>query len=218
MKSGHSQDAAVGDQDATRQKLLQAAGELFAQHGFARATVRDICSACGANVAAVKYHFGDKQRLYRASIEHWLHAAAEKYPMDRSTEGTAEERLRRFVRTLLFRMLGPGKPAWHGRLMAREMVEPTGVLDEMVRVTVKPMMSHLEKIVGELLAGSLGGAGLRRVTFSVIGQVVFYKHAEPVLERLGTGRSMGEAELEKLVGHITAFSLGGIRAMKGRGS
>ena len=50
----------------TRARLLNAAARLFAEHGFARVTVRDICRKARANVAAVNYHFGGKDGLYQA--------------------------------------------------------------------------------------------------------------------------------------------------------
>ena len=56
--------------DTTKVKLLEAAGEEFADKGFERATIRGICERAGANIAAVNYHFGDKEQLYaRAVIE-----------------------------------------------------------------------------------------------------------------------------------------------------
>ena len=47
----------------TRQRVLEAAGEVFAERGFRAATVREICQRAKANLAAVNYHFGDKERL-----------------------------------------------------------------------------------------------------------------------------------------------------------
>src|SRR6185436_11294059 len=44
----------------TRQRLIDAAARLFADQGFENVTVREICKASQANVAAVNYHFGDK--------------------------------------------------------------------------------------------------------------------------------------------------------------
>ncbi len=49
----------------TRDRLLRAGERLFAERGFKKVTVREICRAAGANVAAINYHFGDKLGLYR---------------------------------------------------------------------------------------------------------------------------------------------------------
>ena len=62
------------ESEATRDRLLHAAGEEFARVGFRSASVRAICEAAGANVSAVKYHFGSKEELYLAV---WAVAAAE---------------------------------------------------------------------------------------------------------------------------------------------
>ena len=55
---------------ATRQRLLEAAGEVFAEDGFRKATIQRICGRARANIAAAHYHFGDKARLYTAVIEY----------------------------------------------------------------------------------------------------------------------------------------------------
>src|SRR5688572_33304361 len=52
----------------TRQRMIDAAARLFADKGFQNVTVREICRASNANVAAVNYHFGDKAGLYRAVV------------------------------------------------------------------------------------------------------------------------------------------------------
>ena len=57
----------------TRNRLLNAAGEVFAEKGFKSATVRAICDRAGANIAAVNYHFGDKEHLY-SEVLRFAHA------------------------------------------------------------------------------------------------------------------------------------------------
>ena len=48
----------------TRRQLLEAAGAVFAEAGYRDATVREICRRAHANIAAINYHFGDKEKLY----------------------------------------------------------------------------------------------------------------------------------------------------------
>jgi AcrR family transcriptional regulator len=52
----------------TEKRLLEATGAIFAEHGYRSATVRQICEKARANIAAVNYHFGDKEGLYRAVL------------------------------------------------------------------------------------------------------------------------------------------------------
>ena len=56
--------------DLTKTRLLEAAGEEFADKGFEGATVRVICDRAGVNLAAVNYHFGDKEHLYVQALLH----------------------------------------------------------------------------------------------------------------------------------------------------
>ena len=42
-----------------RERLLEAAGEIFAEHGFRNTTVREICKRADINLAAVNYYFRD---------------------------------------------------------------------------------------------------------------------------------------------------------------
>src|SRR5881394_3293278 len=105
----------------TRQRLLKAAGEVFAEQGFRRATVREICTRAGANIAAINYHYRDKEGLYTEVMQSGVATAIGKYPPDMGLEAgfaaPAEQRLHAFVRSLLYRLLNEGPDSWHGKLM-----------------------------------------------------------------------------------------------------
>ena len=51
--------------EGTHARLLEVAGQIFAEQGFQAAKVRNICARAKVNIAAVNYHFGDKLGLYR---------------------------------------------------------------------------------------------------------------------------------------------------------
>src|SRR5215472_16229012 len=64
----------------TEKRLLEAAGEIFAEHGYRAATVRQICEKARANIAAVNYYFGDKEEFYMQPPRSVHRAMVKKYP------------------------------------------------------------------------------------------------------------------------------------------
>ena len=55
--------------DDTRQRILQAAAQVFAEKGYARATTRALAAAAGVNEVTLFRHFGNKQNLFAAVME-----------------------------------------------------------------------------------------------------------------------------------------------------
>lgn len=208
-------------QDKTRQRLLEAAGEVFAEQGFHSATVRQICERAGANVSAVKYHFGDKEALY-AQVLTYAHACAiGKYPPDMGLPATApaEERLLAFALSFLLRLLDDGRPAWHAKIMSREMAEPTAAMDVLVHGHIKGHFGYLRQVVIELLGPKAADEEtVRLCCYSMVGQCLFYHFGKPVMERLSNKR-VGMKDAERIAGHITRLTLAGIREIaRERGS
>jgi AcrR family transcriptional regulator len=205
------------EQLMTRQRLLEAAGEVFAEHGFRSATVRDICKRAGANIAAIKYHFGDKEQLYAAAVT-YAHHCSKRYPVDEGLgdRPTPQQRLHVFVRAMLMGILEEGKPAWHARLMAREMAEPTAVLDQIAEQGVKPRLVVLRGIVRDFIGEEAPEAVVRRCARSIVGQVLFYHFARPMLERVFSDERFDASQVDALAAHITAFSIGGLKGMKAK--
>ncbi len=82
----------------TRDRLIDAAGEVFAEVGFRAATVREMCRRAGANVAAVNYHFRDKEELYQEVFRQAHCAADEVVKTAASLDGLApKEQLGHFI-------------------------------------------------------------------------------------------------------------------------
>jgi AcrR family transcriptional regulator len=197
----------------TETRLLEAAGELFAQKGYRDATIRDICARARANVAAVNYHFGGKQGLYAAVVRY----ARRCSPFARASDGdglTPQQQLQQFVSNFLQRIFDAGRPAWYARLMAREMVEPTRVFDQIVREQIAPHHARLRRIIREIVGGDVSEEAVRDCALSVVGQCIFYGKCRAVIQRLYPESKFGPKEIERLARHITAFSLGALKQFK----
>jgi AcrR family transcriptional regulator len=197
----------------TEGRLLEAAGEIFAEYGYRAATVRQICEKAKANVAAVNYHFGDKDGLYLAVLRHLnkLHAAKNPINSGLPPKATAEQKLRAFVSAMFHRMFGEDSPDWHMKLMLREMIEPTHALDAMVEESIRPLQEELETIVRQLVGTAVEDELVRLSALSVASQCVFYQHCRSIISRLFPGQNYGSKEIDKLVEHVTRFSLAAIK-------
>lgn len=199
----------------TRQRLLDAAGEVFAARGFRCATVREICRKASANIAAVNYHFGDKDGLYMEVLREAQRVAHAKYPvtLGLGPDAPPEQRLHAFVRSSLLRLLDPGRPAWHGVLISREMVEPTAALDLLIKESVRPRFELLLGIVRELVGPDVAEERVRLCAQSVIGQCLYYYHGRHVISRLRAPDEGRSPDVERLAEHVTEFSLGAMREL-----
>ncbi len=207
-------DDRTPDLAATRQRLLDAAGEVFAEVGFRAATSREICTKAEANVAAVNYHFRDKEGFYQEVVAyaHGCAMASHPPPSDLARLTPAAQ-LSGFVRAFLARLLDTGRPAWHGRLMARELVEPTAALDRIVRDSIRAQSELLMGIVRAVAGVPLPLTTVRRAAMSVVGQCLFYEHARPVIGRLFPDLGFTRSDIEALAEHISTVSLAGITAL-----
>jgi len=202
--------------EGARERLLDAAGEVFAERGYRRATVREICRRARVNVASVNYYFKGKEDLYSDVLEFAYRQARQKYPENEPAgrAGSPESRLFGFVRLFLLRILDEGRPAWFGKLMVREIVEPTGALDKVIDRAILPLHESLGALVREILGSRPREEEIRRHVFSILGQCLFYRHASPVIARLYPDVRYDPAEIERTARHIAAVALS---AMKARG-
>jgi AcrR family transcriptional regulator len=203
------------DADPTRDKLILAAGEVFAERGFQSATVREICQRAGANVAAVNYYFRDKLGLYVEVLKESIQAAqGEAMSEAIAQSNTPEEALRLFISGMLPRMYCDGRPAWNIRIMAHEMAQPTPALAYVIDQVLRPRYNQLCGIIGRILNLGSDDPTTRLCAHSVIGQVVHYVHGRPVIGILWPDLKMTRpSDVELVATHTADFTLRNLRAL-----
>lgn len=206
----HAAAPAAADRE-TRERLLLVAAERFADRGVDDVSIREICAAAGANVAAVNYYFRDKAGLYREVVEYAIALMQETTDLtQRAGDGaSAEERIRAFVRVFVTRLSGSGRHPWIHRLMAREFEHPTGTLDLVMSRVVEPRMRYLMSLAAELMGLPEDDPRVRRSAVSLQSQCVAVVRHVPadVAKRWGLG------DLDDAIEHVATFSIGGMRAL-----
>jgi AcrR family transcriptional regulator len=197
----------------TRSRLLKAGERLFADRGFKKVTVREICRAARANVAAVNYHFGDKLGLYREVMQSAIDAmrATNDAARHAGDGQPAEEQLRRYIVIFVHRLLGANHDAVH-RLVNREMTDPTPALDALVEQGVRPRVEYLSGLIAEMTGCDPSDQRVLRCVASIQAQSIAYL-PNPIAERLGLVLTPTRAHLDEVAEHIVTFSLAGVHAV-----
>ncbi len=197
---------------ATRERLLNAACEVFAERGYHGARLADICRRAKANIAAVNYHFGDKASLY---VETWKHAFRkdlEEGPLV-SNDLPPRERFAQLIRYLLFSFVKKSRHGQFTRLYFQELANPTGLIGDALQKLIEPRRMFLLKLLSELSGLEMNDERLLFCELSIINQcrAVFTVRRED-LEYL-LGRPFSDELIDRLADHITGFSLGGLQAV-----
>ena len=200
------------DGAATREKILEAAPQVFGEKGYHRATHAEICRIAGVNSALINFHFRSKDDLYRAVWEHVADEVERRYPIDGGVPASARaaERLYGLVRSLLNRAVDDRLESFH-RFRMVEFIAPTGLLDEAFFRRLQRHRTHTLKILRDLLGPEATDRDLELCEMSVVSQCLIFKppaHVKgPPFTRLG---------VDCLAEHVTRFALAGIKAIRRR--
>jgi TetR/AcrR family transcriptional regulator, regulator of cefoperazone and chloramphenicol sensitivity len=207
--------------DDTRMRLLDAARDVFAESGYYDATVRDICTRAGVNVAAINYHFGDKLELYTEVLRQSfppLEREAIRGLLDQ--DGPPEQALKQVIRFMVRNACGVRNSGVQLRLVARELAQPTPALSRILEEVTRPLYDRLRTLVGKIIGLDRDDVTTRLCTHSIIGQVVHYAHEAPMLAQLWPELKMTPEQVERISDHISDFSLVYLRKARagGKGS
>jgi TetR/AcrR family transcriptional regulator, regulator of cefoperazone and chloramphenicol sensitivity len=197
---------------ATRQKLVDSAGPIFAERGYYSATVREICKRAGANVAAVNYHFKDKLGLYEEVLvqcKRAAHVDQMRAALDRA--GSPEDILRDVIRARVEGLRKNAMPNWQLRIFAHELADPTPALSRMINRVSRPIYDRMLELIAKIIRMPAHHTKTRLCAHSVMGQILFYVFAGPVMERFSPDMKLTDEMLEQIANHIADFSLAYLR-------
>ncbi len=210
-----AEDEKRGSHDK-RQRLLEAAGEVFAQRGFKAATIQEISQRANANIASVNYHFRDKETLYREVFRFAMEQSRERYlsyPIDTS-ERRPVQRLRLELRRYLKVSFAPSRAPWQAMMFYREMLEPTEVFESLVSERMAPYQKYIESLVRDVAGQQIDEHFVRFASYAAISLCGSFQTAQNYIKKLYPDERFNAESSDELADLITTFVAGGLRALK----
>jgi AcrR family transcriptional regulator len=205
------------DTAETRERIVQAAVNLFAENGYAATSVRDITAEAGTNVAAVNYHFQGKENLYletfRSLLEEMrdLRIVAMRRDMNENPEMGLEGFIESFANAFIEPLVTDES---RGRLLlgffAHEMVEPHLPSGVFGKEFIHPLVEVSLEALGRL-GPPMATSSQHLCLMSLVGQLIHAVKARHLFA--GDDHPVPiSLDLQEHIRHIVRFSVGGIRA------
>ena len=197
----------------TRQRLLESACDVFAEKGYRDATIAEICERAGANIAAVNYHFRDKETLYVKAWGRAFHRSLEAHPPDGGASEDASPQRRLRARLLAFLERITDEKSGEFEILRTELANPTGLLQKAVRPAIKPLKAATGAIIRELLGPRASDIQVAFCLHSVFSQCLHVMFKGRLMKEPGEWDLLGPRHLAAFADHVARFSLAGIRAI-----
>ena len=212
----HRPTRASGEQ--SRDRLLRAALALFAENGFDKTSTREIADAAQANLAAIRYYFGDKAGLYRAVFFEPQGSPMDEIARYANPALTLEQALQALYDGFL-------EPLRHGdmahqcmKLHAREMIEPTGLWQEEIATSIRPMHKALVSVLCRHFGVAQADDAITRLALCIAGLGVHMHVGRDVIDAVAPAVQTGPDALDNWSKTLVMYALAMVRAEESRRS
>ncbi|MBB3105224.1 TetR/AcrR family transcriptional regulator [Azomonas macrocytogenes] len=199
------------DGEATRARILAAAGWLFAERGYAGAASKAICERAGTDLAAINYHFGSRDGLYRAVL---LEGHKHFVNLDMLSELARSDlapraKLAVFIDRMVEKVLDD--QGWYNRVCAREILAPSPHFASLISEEVMPKFNLLAGIISEVTGIPAGDPALSRCAINIMAPCLMLL----VFDRNTPGpfQTLFSQPAEELATHLKGFALAGLEAV-----
>lgn len=215
--------SSMTDTPNAKERLLEAAIDVFGKQGFSGASTRMIAAAAQVNISAIPYYFNGKEGLYQAVVEHIggrvhtmlrntveeinAHSAAKDFDPEKA--GALLEKL---LTQLINFMLGSTEALRIVRIILMEQLDPSAAYSAIFKNIMSPLLSSIARMISAVT----GIADEREIllrALAVVGQVMSFRIArETMVRMLGLqGYSSEEtAEIRHLIIEQTRAALKGL--------
>jgi AcrR family transcriptional regulator len=198
--------------DLTRGALIEAATAIFAAKGYEGGSVRQITEKAKANQAAINYHFGSKDGLYREVLRNALHAFDEFSVIDEDALPgmDREEAVRRYLGQQLVPLLRRNQLSQYLRIFNWEILQPTSMFQELVASERLPAVAAAIGILGKFLPDDATQEERTIAMIWLVNQAYIFVRNYDHLSRAPLNLKVDEAFLERLIDLLSRLIIGGL--------
>ncbi len=191
-----------------RERLLEAAIDVFGRYGYEGATTRKIVQAAGVNIATLPYYFSSKEGLYRAVISHIV-AMLEKQVAEplkvlshcsfkgRDGRHQAIELLERLLGKMVGFMLGSPQAPRVARIILHEQLYPSSAYDLLFKGFMEPLIEGLTTLILAVSQDHVRRTAKLRA-IAIIGQVFVFRMARETIIRSVDMEGYNNEEMEEV--------------------
>jgi AcrR family transcriptional regulator len=199
--------------EATRAALIKAAVAVFSEHGYEGGSVRLITWRAEANQAAITYHFGGKEGLYRAVLEAAAEALEKESFIDSEELDSLprEDALRLYLRQFLSPLVKRDRVSQYLRLYTWESVRPSAVFKSFVATRPPRIFRLAERVVRRFLPADAPREEVAIRTIWLAQQPIFFMREAELLALAPHALAFDAAGVERLVERLAQLSLRGLR-------
>lgn len=197
--------------ELARERILHVAADLFVSHGYKNTSVRKICSEACVNVSMVNYYFRSKDDLYTAVLDYARNLEIKgNVENELENAGSFRRQLRHAIELFLRNLLLPGTNSLLAKLIARETVESTDAIVEIVERDIRPQHEFLGRLVSGISEHRLTDEQIQKTVLSITGQALLYATNRTINQHIVPPVRYDDDGIREIAEHISAFTLGGI--------
>ena len=204
------------DGEASRARLLRSGLQLFAQQGFSKTSTRELAEHAGVNIASISYYFGDKAGLYRAVFFEPLGSPHEDIARYADPGLSLPQALAGFYASLLEPLKQGDTARLCMKLHFREMLEPTGLWQEEVTHSIRPMHDALVTVLCRQFELAQPDDELHRLALCISALGVHVHIGHDVIEEVAPQLQGGSGALDRWTDRLVMYALAMIDAERRR--
>ncbi|KGH27837.1 MULTISPECIES: CerR family C-terminal domain-containing protein [Comamonas] len=192
----------------TRDRLVRAGLTLFSRQGLDGVRTRQLVDEAGVNQSAIPYHFGGKEGVYAAVLEHVAAGIVDRLDLGQPTVACTDEAraaLKSLMQDFVRALLDSETSIAGSLLLAREQLRPTEKFDALYTRLFVPLHTNVADLVADIRNEDRGQRDQVLRAHAVLGQALAFAVArEALLRRLGISALSRKdvADIAEMVGDM----------------